>query len=434
METLRIPVFKPGRYLVPDPQTGQKKWVEYTPAHVQAVIKNGNAQLSAGLHCPTTWMHDLSASPEPHNRDKWIAKEWFTQPVQWEYDDRTGEAVAIAQVEDAADAKRAKKLKYVSPALVVDYVDQVGRKWPGLSVRHIASTPQPVQLGLTPVSDFTAYRQTLLSAGGSDLAGAVWLSYGTGVKGMNEEEVVAEGTVPGGEEVVAEGVGAGDGMDDLNRIVGLFAKFGVDVPEGDFATMAELADACEAAVNKASAGKGTDDMGAMGMNKPDHAPTAGPPVLMSMPSIPQHAAFIVRDAESQEKGLKDRIAELAKTGRISVAKRQALEAELSQVNLSLDPHRFYDASFQFHAPALAVKVAAYEELEPGTLGKQAIAGRATQGAMLSIKSPTAAVVPPGATPAKATDAETGGDMLDYVAKSRGVDPAELRAKMAKKVM
>lgn len=427
METLRVPAFKPGRYRVICHVTGEPRWVEYTAADVASVIKNGNAQLSAGLSCPMTWMHDLSAKPDQYNRDKWIAKEWFANPARWEYDAATGEAVAVAQVDDPTDAKRAEKLKWVSPSIVYDYVDQLGRKWPGASALHIAATPQPIQIGLTPISKFTAYRQTLLSR---QAAGAVWLSYGTGVTRMHneEEEVVAEGMAPDGDAVVADVAAEApdDGMADLNDIVGLFAKFGVEVPEGDFASMKELRDAIEANVNMVLAGKGTDDMGAMGKNKPDHLPATSPPVLMSVaPSVPAHAAFVTQDATSKRDKYRDRINQLAVKGKITVELRDAALADLDRVNLSVDSHRFYDSQFTFHEPPIAAKISAWEELPDGRFSHTEIERRTRQAANLSIKAPTSAVPAPAGE-----NAEVDGEyMLRRMAQKQGISLEEARKKV-----
>ena len=422
METLRIPAFKPGRYRVICHLTGKPKWVEYTAADVQSVIRNGNAQLSAGLACPMTWMHDLSARPDKHNPQKWMAKEFFGHPSGWRFD---AEAVAVAPV-DAADAKRAEKIRWVSPSVVYDYVDQLGRKWPGASVLHIASTPQPVQIGLTPVSSFSAYRETLLSTA---TTGAVWLSYETGVTRMDNEEVIAEGTAPGEAVAGAADVAAApdDGLAALNNIIGLFARFGVEVPEGDFATMADLEAAVTAAVDAAVAGKGTDDMGAMGKPKPDHAAAVMPPVLMSMPTVPSHANFIVREAASQEKGLRDRIADLARSGRISVKKRDEALAELTRQDLSVEPHRFFDANFEFRPPPLAAKVAAWEELEPGKFAADNMAARTQQATHLSITRPTVGVPPPGGA-----GAEARNPMIETMAKRNGIPYEDAERMMAGK--
>jgi hypothetical protein len=377
-----------------------------------------------------TWMHDLSAKPDVHNPNKWLAKEFFGHPIKWQYDENTGEAVAVATIADPKDAAQAKKVKWVSPSIVYDYVDQTGRKWPGASVLHIASTPQPVQLGLTPVSDFTAYRQTLLSRAASN---AVWLSYGTGVTRMQpneEDEVIAEGElpVPGGEEMVGEetedgGMGGDDGMADLNDIIGLFEKFGVEVPEGDYASIKELKDAVQAAVDKALAGKGTDDMGAMGKDKEkDHAAAMMPPVLMSVaPSIPQHAEFIVRDAESRANRFREQINDLAKSGRIDITRRNEMLADLGAVNLSMDPHRFYDSQFKFHPPALAAEIAAYEKLPPGRFSQQELDSRAKQATMLSITRPTVGVPAPGLAGEPEDDT-----MLKHLAAQRKITLEEAR--------
>ncbi len=432
---LRVPTFKPNKILVTCAD-GVKRWVEYTDEHVRQAISNGNAQLKAGLRAPVCWGHDVEAKPaylsneslrdEPSNPHKWMSQKYIADPVRWEYDPRTREAVAICEFPRQAEADQFQAVGQVSPAVVFNYQDERGKTWPGCSILHIASTPKPKQRDVSRVTvakkgdrPITApapsYRAGFLSHPPS---GAVYLSFDSDIR----REPMAKEDV----EVEVEGDGDAASIKDFVKIL---KDLGAHV--GDPKTMGELLIAAKAARDTKMGGAVMDDMptdlpmdtgAGDGEDTTDDAnePAGGAPLFMSW--TPTQLAFCEREAKFNERDWTAQAKALGTNGQVDVATSKRLVADLTRVNLGHEPHRHFTKDFKFKVPAVVREIEAYAKLPHGRFSVENVEKGNARAQHLGHK-PTPTVPDLGQSqPTKSPDGfpQTPEEFREWLANKNGV--------------
>jgi hypothetical protein len=429
MKTLRVPTLKPGRYWCQD-VSGRWDWKEYTSADARQMVANGNGQIKSGLSTPLCWMHDPRAKPQnlshtpvapgkpsytDRNKDEWMAKGFFGDIVGWEFDPQTEEAVAIVTVEDEDDAKQFMRVKRVSPGVRTDYVDQRGVRWPGVTCMHIASTPKPIQIGLSPVTEVPqAFRSQYLSHQ-ADGGNTVWLSHDSNIKVSPMAKDDETNTVTPA---------------DLTEMVELLKQDGYHI-HGDPQTFRELLGQVKTALatkkggldddKTSKAGKKDGDMDGDMKEEGDHTAAGGTPYFLSVD--PRTQSILSREAAIEFKDYEARILKLAADAKIDQARKNEMLAEIRQVDLSvgasaLSPF-FVGKDLKFKAPPIALEIAAYEKLQPGRLGKENIGKANTDSVDLSHR--------PIALPAEKPADKEEFDELDKVRMSKlGISPDQYR--------
>lgn len=159
-----VPVLKPGKYRLAD---GRE--VRYTAADAENVVTQLKRQLKVRLRVPSCWMHDPDAQPyrlshEAANR-KGHQPEKAKNFIGDVTDARVENGVVVAKLhfKDRKDYEQFKKVDGVSPCLIRDWTDETGKTWPGLSIFHVAATPQPIQRDLPRPSEYRPTAPAYLS-------------------------------------------------------------------------------------------------------------------------------------------------------------------------------------------------------------------------------------------------------------------------------
>lgn len=377
MRILRVPVLTPGRHWVQD-VSGRWRWAEYTEADARQMVQNGNAQCRAGLSTPACWMHDQRAKPEylsqhpaggveKPNPYEWMAKGWFADVSHWEFDPATREAVAFVKCVNDADADQFDRVGRVSPGIKRDYVDQRGVLWPGYTCLHIASTPKPIQLGLSPMTDVTAAFRAQYLSHPAFAGDTVWLSVPTNtqVTNMAKEEMPEGG---------AEDAGT------LKAIVEILREGGWHI-EGEPVTAADLlAHLKTAAATKKGGPLGGGDGGLplAGLDgdgdgdgmKDKHEPAGSHPYFLS--TDPRTLTLLTRELKQEWRDYEAEVKALAEAGKIDQKRKADMLADLGRVDLSVAPNQFYDPKGQFVPPPIALEIAAYQKLQPGRFAKDTV--------------------------------------------------------------
>jgi hypothetical protein len=427
---LRVPTFKPGTYYVMD-RTGQWRWVTYKIADVKQCVKTGNDQIASGLTVPLCWMHDQAAEPQElsirTNPDSWMARGWFGEAVKWTFDPATQEAVAWCEVPDPKDATQFKRVKKVSPGLKPNYVDQRGRVWPGMSVVHIASTPRPVQLGLSSVADANRreFQGQYLSHAADD--GAVWLSHDVNIRGAN----MADEKDPKDTPEMTEGM---PDAAKLKELFGLLKQMGLHI-HGEPESMDHAISLVKTAVATKQDGK------LDGHEEPDgDEPMELPPVdgEESKP-VGQNAMFMSLSPDLQETCISTakmkadliaaRIQKLMDTNRIDPERYEALLAEHNSADLSVNVAQRFTKKLKWVEPKYVSDIAAYEKLKPGAFSKDAVNKSNGRAADLSLPV-SKPVKRPADVEAAPADSELDEATL-LLAKARGLTPEEAKAMSVK---
>ena len=138
-------VLYPGTLHVPtgDPQQPIRV-VRFTPDDLRNVVQVNESKLRDGWNVPACWEHQ---DVWPVHLSQWDqsaqqARNVFGPVVGYRLNN--GVVEACLEVEDE-DVPSLKKIRYVSPRVSWDWVDSTGKKWPGMTITHVAATPRPVQ-------------------------------------------------------------------------------------------------------------------------------------------------------------------------------------------------------------------------------------------------------------------------------------------------
>ncbi len=158
MPRLRKDVLKPATYSVPDRSGKQRHSIEFTDADISHLLTRYQEMTAAGLHVPVSWNHQDDAKPKADR-----LADRARHVIGWaEGADIEGKTLAFnLDIPDDADAKQAKTTRYVSPEMVTDWVDGMGRMWPGRSITHIAVTAMPVNPDQKPFEQLSIIRLSL---------------------------------------------------------------------------------------------------------------------------------------------------------------------------------------------------------------------------------------------------------------------------------
>lgn len=142
-------VLYPGSYSVPDGKGGQRR-VSFSERDVDHLTRRMQAMLAAGLSIPLAAEHQDRAKPlTPEERKA----AWVKQlTLGWAEAASKPEGYLSTQVEvpEVEDQKAIRRVRFVSPEIVHDFVDGTGRLWPGPSITHLAVTPRPVNANQRP--------------------------------------------------------------------------------------------------------------------------------------------------------------------------------------------------------------------------------------------------------------------------------------------
>lgn len=380
MVTLWREVLKPGTYRLPGGRT-----VTFTRRDVRNAEATGGAMLEDGLGVPLVWEHQAAAVPvylsdfTPASPD-WpadFARHTFGRVTGYRVNAR-GALEAKHEIPDPAEAERFKGLLGVSPRLDVDFVDERGKLWPGVTVSHVAATPKPVQRDLAP--------PTLLSqtAGRGRSRSTVFLSFATreGSAVAKDDDEKDDAELESDAELPPDDAAAADPEPaltpapmNLTELVGLLGQCGVMVGEG-VADLNDLVSRLKAVVAmKAGGDSGTgDDYAATAGAGADAAggtrPGGGPPAVMM-----SHTRLPARIVAGDRRELARRADELFRTGRVDGATHRRLLAEAKAVDLSYTP------AGEIAPHKLVHQLEAYEGLPAGCAN--ALTGAGGKAAALS---------------------------------------------------
>lgn len=133
--------------------TGGRVPFAVSPADVAAYHGRLKDMLTDRLQVPAAWQHQEKAVPL--TPDEWdvrraeLCKLTCGQTVGARLNPDSTLDVLL-DVPDEEEARRVKVIDLVSPGFKRDFVDGRGKKWPGLSIAHVAITPTPVQHDQAP--------------------------------------------------------------------------------------------------------------------------------------------------------------------------------------------------------------------------------------------------------------------------------------------
>lgn len=318
----------PGSYGLAD---GRK--ITFRDSDVRNAADLGKRMLRAGLRVPMCWEHDPAANPVYLSRTAthataWVALGYFGEPTDIERRP-DGALWALCNVPDAADLSQLQKIRTVSPRMNIDYRDEKGVLWPGMTLGHIAATPSPVQRHQLPIT----LSRTVPN--GAKSSTSYFLSLAVPIPTTPTDATA---------------------MDPITQIkTALMTLAGIDV--GECASVEDLAMKLEA-------------MAAANPGDPKVDDGAVPPGVASAPSMPsammsRFAVQVTRDKTE----IGQRIADLFKSGRITGPARDALATQHKTLNLSASSYRA-DGSF---APLkILAQIEAYELLPVGPFGKPTV--------------------------------------------------------------
>ena len=349
MPTKRVPFLQPGVYRLPNGRT-----VEHTRDSIRKLVDRGNRLLAAGLRVPLCWMHDPDAAPQylshgtpaPH-ADAWKARHWFGEATRFQFDPATGTGVAVADIPDPKDADRFQKVGQVSPGIYTDWIDEKNVLWPGQSLLHIASTPQPVARHLPRVTD--AHPQ--LFSHPVRAKDAYWLSLPADIRSANMADEYDDD----------KETGEGEGV-DLSEVIDLLKKLDIHGMDG-VSDMPTLVAALKAAVHtKLGEAEGDDDTG----EEPDGdeggpagTEAVGAPVLMSQ-SLAN--ALLKRVGELEYEKKVAAVNALLAAGQITKAIHADEMKELTAQKMSHPAAADFDADGQPKKTAQDIRLDAYAKL------------------------------------------------------------------------
>ncbi len=369
-------VLYPGTYHLPD---GRR--ITYTPSDVQHLSRRLLDMTQAGLQVPLCWDHQHEAKPVQMGTGGADRHKWNLGFATGARLTPEGYLEASLDVPVDEDARRLPAVRYVSPEIVNDYVDGSGRKWPGLSITHVAVTSRPVQHKQSPFKPVQlGYAPVWLSLGDMDMADE---EKGTKKKSSSE---------PDGDEAASGG--------DVKKILGLLKSKGVPLPEDT--TSENFMDRLMVALVATGASEdGAGDTEIEGGGTDDTDVAAPPPVMMSMDQVQtENNALKSRLVASERAGLAARIRALSQSGKVTKQIRDKLLEELNTVQLSLDRNG------QLLNSKLLAKIEAYEDLV-GMTGDQ-------RAAQLSLDAPVREAPPPhGMSGRPKTEAEVNAALAEW---------------------
>lgn len=283
----------------------------FRPEDLLNAATTGTAKINEGWTIPLSWDHHghLPFQAKDLTKDQLaeLTKNTFGRIKLFKKPGR--EVQASLEIDDDADLKALKSIRNVSPMVQWDWEDSYGKKWPGLTIAHVAATGRPV------VKDQKAFAlghgETLvLSFGDYDMADEADDTPKDEPKETTETET----------ETPESGKAA-----ELSKALEILAMRGLTLPEDT--TMENLLERIIVA--------GTALEGAEEEVKPEDTPQVSEvnePAPITMSHAQTRAMARVKAADRKQ--ILGRISRLTSTGRILPVKGQKMAGELNKVELS----------------------------------------------------------------------------------------------------
>jgi hypothetical protein len=366
----------PGKYRLVD---GRE--VEYTPEQVRHLGRRLKDMVKAGLQVPLAYEHQDVAKPMSAEQLSQYRAEKVKLTAGYATGcslDQNGYLQTEVEADSDEDARNIKKIKFVSPEITRDFIDGTGKKWPGLSITHLALTNRPVQHKQQPfrplpqrMSFGEVVRLSLEDLSEAKMADDNSMGEDKGSE-MEDKDAVPNLPAGGADE---------DGKEaDFDELKELLMSHGITLPEDtDSKNLIEHLKVALTALQGRLSPKGgeteTQMGGPPGSPTPQEAPGT-PAYMMSLEKRFEaekkaHGVTQGKLAASQKKGetlekklveqerlsLEGRITGLVESGIIPVHLAAKLKGDLKTVRMSLGD----DGACQ--PSDVALKVAAYEDLK-----------------------------------------------------------------------
>jgi hypothetical protein len=367
----------PGKYRLND---GRE--VEYTPEQVRHLGRRMREMVKAGLQVPLAYEHQDVAKPmSPEQLSQYRAEKVKLTAgyAAGCHLDENGYLQTEVEADSDEDAKNIRKIKFVSPEITRDFVDGTGKKWPGLSITHLALTNRPVQHKQQPfrplpqrMSFGEVVRLSLEDLSEAKMADDNSMAEDKGSE-MEDKDAIPNLPPAGADQT-------GGKEADFDELKELLESHGITLPEDtDSKSLIEHLKVALTALQGRLSPKGgeteTQMGGPPGSPTPQEAPGT-PAYMMSLEKRFEaekqaHAQAKAQLAASQKKGetlekklveqerlsLEGRIAGLVADGIIPVHLAAKLKGDLKSVRMSLGDDGACKPS------EVALKVAAYEDLK-----------------------------------------------------------------------
>lgn len=406
--TVKVPTGDPARPI---------RVETFGPKDLQNACRLGNEMVGSGWHVPSCWDHQ-DVGPELDSRkvqlsfrDKLADRARNTFGFIGGFRIKDDILEVKIDTESEEDFKQLQKVKFVSPQIYYDWIDSTGKKWPGVTISHVAATPRPIQNKQKPFNlansvpsqmDPSSKPPLRLSYGDYDMADE---------KKKDDEEI----TEPGDDTDTDSS--AADDMDSdptdiitdpvetpvdndpqfLAALKGL-AQHGIVLPQDTNAkNFFERVNVAIIAIGGAKPAQEPDgDEPPKDPNEPmtigGNQPTENrsQPLQMSFGKAEEKA--YQRAVGLERRTILQRVNHLEKTGRITPKLAGALRNEATKLNLS-----FNDSGDVVENPTL-IKIAAYEALEKNS---------AWSATSKKAASPQASVAPEPSAVASAREGQGG---------------------------
>lgn len=305
MAKLKVEVLAPKRLAVGVDSQGKPVYRTFTAEDCKRYVLQGNRMIGDGVAIPSCWGHRDDAKPLSADEATTAFARGTVGFVE-RYQLDGNRAVAIVDVPDEEDAKRAAIVRYASPE-IERFVDGNGKDW-GEVVTHLALTPRPRQHQQQPITRL-----------GIDTKKTIRLSIdpkrGTDMADETEMEDTDTGT--------DSDAGTGD---YFAQAMEMLMSIGVKLPDD---TTPE--NAWERIVVACMQGKSDSEP------EPEQDDMTPPPGTEEPPmSMPVSLAFKKQQAVAvalATKNIRSEIDELTETGRITPKIGMELNARLAKVRL-----------------------------------------------------------------------------------------------------
>jgi hypothetical protein len=310
-------IMRPDTYHLPDGRV-----FTYTPALLAGIAATSKAMVRAGLRAPICFEHHPLADPvemgqNASHPNAWLARGYAGKVIDYRVSP-SGSLEALQEFDRESDAELAKRIGTVSPRMNFDFRDERGRRWPGISVGHVAITAKPVDRRQRPAEYGLNVSSTVPMSTKTDCHE---FSFGANM------EPLAGADMGGGSAATM--------MGDPNAaaLIAALAKNGITATGS---TVDEIIQALEA----------------MAGGMPEGTETAAtPPMMMSWA-----APLLQSKAALDRAQLLARINLLAQTGRVSEQGKQALIAGLSTMDFSFAGYDMKNGELKPCKHTLAIEV------------------------------------------------------------------------------
>jgi len=281
--------------------------VTFTDSDLANVVTIGREKVADGWQIPACWEHQNVGPVQLSEAEKDAEQTKSTFGRATDFRVGKGCVEALVEVDDDADLKALKSVRFVSPEVQWDWVDSTGKLWPGLTISHVAATARPVQ-----------HKQQAFQLSHTATGRRLRLSLES-IHMADEKETPEEGS--------------GGGEAKFKAAIEMLGEHGIVLP--DDVTAENAWDYLCVALTALKGSKGDDvepDMDEDDLDDTaDVAPTTQtPPVSLSLQKQQAQAESLAR------KGLLERTERLMKSGRITPLMAGKLKSEALRVKLSFN--------------------------------------------------------------------------------------------------